>query len=77
MRKAVEIEPLSAYAYVNLGNGLFFARKFKEALEAYKFSIQLNNFNPLSYLGMGLCNIALEKWDEAQKDLETSASQNT
>ena len=25
---------------------------------------------------MGLCNIALEKWDEAQKDLETSASQD-
>ena len=46
-------------------------------MEAYKFSIQLNNFNPLSHLGMGLCNIALEKWDEAQKDLETSASQNT
>ncbi len=30
MRKAVEIEPLSAYAYVNLGNGLFFAQKFKK-----------------------------------------------
>ena len=76
MRKAVDLEPLSVYAYVNLGNGLFFARKFEEALEAYKFSIQLNNFNPLSYLGIGLCNIALEKWDEAQKDLETSANQD-
>ena len=51
MRKAVEIEPLSAYAYVNLGNGLFFAQKFEEASEAFKFSIQLNNVNPLSYLG--------------------------
>ena len=77
MRKAVEIEPLGAYANVNLGNGLFYARKFKEALEAYSFSIQLNNLNPLSYLGSGCCNIALEKWDEAQKDFETSASQNS
>ena len=25
----------------------------------------------------GLCNIALEKWDEAQKDLETSANQDS
>lgn len=77
MRKAVKIEPLGAYAYLNLGNGLFFARKFKEAIEAYNFSIQLNNLNPLSYLGRGQCNIALEKWGEAQKDLEISASQNT
>ena len=77
MKKAVEIEPLGMYSYVNLGNGLFVARKFKEALEAYKFSIQLNNLNPLSYLGSGFCNIALENWDEAQKDLETSASQNS
>jgi len=76
MRKAVDLEPLSVYAYVNLGNGLFFAQKFEEASEAYKFSIQLNNVNPLSYLGLGLCNIALEKWDEAQKDLETSANQD-
>ena len=76
MQRAVEIEPLSVYAYVNLGNGLYFARKFNEALEAYKFSIQLNNFNPLSYLGMGQCNLALAKWEEAQKDFETSASQD-
>ena len=71
MKKAVEIEPLGIYSYVNLGIGLFIARKFKEALEAYRFSIQLNNVNPLSYLGSGFCNIGLEKWDEAQKDLET------
>ena len=77
MRKAVEIEPLGTYANLNLGNGLFYARKFKEALEAYKFSIQLNNLNPLAYLGSGWCNIGLEKWDEAQKDFETSASQNS
>jgi adenylate cyclase len=76
MRKAVEIEPLGTYANMNLGFGLFYARKFKEALEAYKFSIQLDNLNPLSYLASGWCNIGLEKWDEAQKSLEISASQN-
>ena len=75
MRKAVEIEPLGI-CNMNLGNGLFYARKFKEALEAYKFSIQLNNINPLAHLSSGYCNIALENWDEAQKDIETSASQN-
>ena len=76
MQKAVEIEPLSVYAYVNLGNGLFFAQKFDEALDAYKFSIQLNNFNPLSYLGMGQCKLGLAKWEEAQQDFETSSSQD-
>ena len=77
MRKAVELEPLGANANMNLGNGLYAAGKFKEALEVYSFSIQLNNFNPIAYLGSGWCNIALEKWDEAQKDLETAASQNS
>ena len=76
MRKAVEIEPLGAYANLNLGNGLFFAGKYKEALEAYKFSIQLNNINPIAYVASGWCNIGLRKWDEAQKDFEVSASQN-
>ncbi len=76
MRKAVEIEPLGTYANLNLGNGLFFAGKYKDALEAYKFSIQLNNINPIAYVVSGWCNIGLEKWDEAQKDFEVSASQN-
>ena len=70
MKKAVEIEPLGIYSYVNLGNGLFIAKKFKEALEVYKFSIQLNNVNPLSHLGSGFCDISgLENWGEAQKDI--------
>ena len=76
MRKAVEIEPLGTYANMNLGNGLLYARKFNEALAAYKFSIQLNNINPMAHVSCGWCNIALEKWDEAQKDMETAASQN-
>jgi len=76
MRKAVETEPLGTYANFNLGLGLIYARKFKEALEAFRFTIQLNNFNPLAYLHLGFCNVGLEKWDEAQKYFETSASQN-
>ena len=77
MRKAVELEPLGIYANLNLGNGLLYARKFKEAIEAYSFSIQLNNFNPLAHLSIGWCNIGLENWDEAQKNIETAASQNS
>ena len=76
MRKAVETEPLGTYANFNLGLGLFYAAKFKEALEAFRFTIQLNNFNSLAHLHLGFCNVGLEKWDEAQKDFETSASQN-
>ena len=77
MRKAVELEPLGTYANLNLGNGLLYAGKFKEALEAYRFSIQLNNLNPLAYLSSGWCNIGLENWDEAQKDIETAVGQNS
>lgn len=76
MRKAVEIEPLSAYAHLNLGNGLFYAGKYREALVALGFSIQLNNVNPIAYFESGYCNIGLEKWDEAQQDFESSANQN-
>ena len=61
---------------MNLGFGLSYASEYKEALEAFRFSIQLSNFNPLAYLISGFCNIGLENWDEAQNDLETSASQN-
>ena len=77
MRKAVETEPLGNYANLNLGFGLTYARRFKEALEVLRFAIQLNNFNPLGYLMSGHCNIGLEKWDEAQKDFETAANQNS
>jgi len=76
MRKAVETEPLGNYANLNLGFGLTYARKFKEALAVFRFAIQLNNFNPLAYQMAGFCNMGLEKWDEAQKDFEISASQN-
>ena len=76
MRKAVETEPLGNYANLNLGFGLTYARKFKEALEVFRFAIQLNNFNPLAYCMAGFCNMGLEKWDDAQKDFETAASQN-
>jgi TolB-like protein/lipoprotein NlpI len=76
MRKAVELEPLGTYANMNLGNGLLYAGKFNEALAAYKFSIQLNNINPMAHVSCGWCNIALEKWDEAKKNLETSAVQD-
>ena len=76
MRKAVELEPLGNYANVNLGLGLFYSRQFKEALVAFRFSIQLNHINPIAHLTSGYCNIALEKWDEAQKDFETAANQN-
>ena len=77
MRKAVEIEPLGAIAYSNLGYYLIHPRRFKEALDAFKFSIQLNNVNPLAFTNSGWCKMALEQWDEAQKDFETSASQNS
>ncbi len=76
MRKAVETEPLGNYANLNLGFGLTYARKFKEALEVFRFAIQLNTFNPLAYQMAGFCNMGLENWSEAQKDFETSASQN-
>ncbi|HTE28885.1 MAG TPA: hypothetical protein VK666_00815 [Chryseolinea sp.] len=76
MRKAVETEPLGNYANLNLGFGLTYAKKFEEALEVFKFATQLNNFNPLAYQMSGFCHMGLEKWDEAQKDFETSASQN-
>jgi len=77
MKKAVEIEPLGMYSYVNLGLGLFYSRQFQEALVALRFSIQLNPINPIAYVTSGHCNIGLEKWDEAQKDFETAASQNS
>jgi len=31
----------------------------------------------VAYMCRGFCNIGLERWDEAQKDLETAASQNS
>ena len=77
MRKAVEIEPLGAYANLNLANGLFYARKYKEALEVYNFSIQLNNINPIAYWVRGWCNMALDKWEDARRDFETGDSQNS
>ncbi len=76
MQKAVETEPLSNYANLNLGFGLTYAKRFKEGLEALGFAIKLNNFNPLGYLMRGHCNIGLEKWDDAQKDFETAANQD-
>lgn len=76
MRKAVELEPLGTYAYLNLGNGLLYSKRYKEALDAYRFSIQLNNENPLSYLSAGFCNIGLGHWAEAQVDIEMAAAQS-
>jgi len=52
-RKGIELQPLSAFAYNNLGNVLREKGRFKEAIEAYCKSIELEPDFAEAYSNLG------------------------
>ncbi|MCZ6856804.1 MAG: protein kinase [Gemmatimonadetes bacterium] len=57
MRRALELDPLSSNVHGNLGRGLFAARRFSEAIAAYRQANQLSG-NPNVDIGLSLAYLA-------------------
>ena len=64
-RLAIKLEPLSAIDHADLAWSLYTAGKFEEGLAYAKIGIELDSSSFLAHRVAGLCNIALERYEEA------------
>jgi len=77
LRKAIEIDPLNASIYNNLGNILRDQNKLEEAKSYYYKAIELNPNLTISYLNLAVLLKALEgNTEEAIKVLEEGIDRN-
>jgi tetratricopeptide (TPR) repeat protein len=72
---AVQLDPLSARAYINRANTLFRARRYAEALADYDRAIELSaGAFAVAYYNRSFVHLALAHKDQARKDLEQAAA---
>ena len=64
-RRAVEQDPLSAWAYVILGIALRMAGRFAEAVTALRMSLELTPQRSSTHVTLSFCLLALGRVDEA------------
>ncbi|MGI2902119.1 tetratricopeptide repeat protein [Tolypothrix sp. VBCCA 56010] len=64
-RKAIQLNPNDADAYVPLGNVLYYQNKLEEAIAAYREAIQLNPNYALAYNNLGNALYYQNKLEEA------------
>jgi tetratricopeptide (TPR) repeat protein len=69
-QRSLEADPLSVEAEVILGLDYYLARRFPEALDTFRKSIDLNPDYPPDYWGMGLVYMAQNQPKDAAATLE-------
>ncbi|MGD2122620.1 MAG: tetratricopeptide repeat protein [Gemmatimonadota bacterium] len=69
-RRALALDPLSAYINMNMGYFLYVAGDYEEAEAHYLEALRLFPEHPLIHAFLGLARIRLEKMDQAIADLE-------
>ena len=65
MRRARDLDPLSAWQNRNLGSALYYARRYDEAVEQFQKAIELNPSFPVVYNWLGWLYAARQMDDEA------------
>lgn len=68
-RTAQELDPVSTAAAQQLGNVLYFAREFDEAIVAFKRALSLNPHYPRPHYGIGMCKYLQGDVEEAAKSV--------
>ncbi len=66
-RRAVQLDPTLAAAWLNLGNSLYFLSRYPESLEAYEAAIRLDPNNASAWQGKGQALMAQNRTEEAQE----------
>ncbi|MGC4022853.1 MAG: tetratricopeptide repeat protein [Cyclobacteriaceae bacterium] len=73
MNRAVELEPLEPAAHLFRGIALSFAGKYKDALKALSFCVELNKQINVAYMFMGHCYLSMNQITKATELYEQSA----
>ncbi len=68
-RRAVQLDPALAAAWLNLGNSLYFLGRYQDSLTAYESAIRLDPNNASAWQGRGQALLAQNRTDEAQDSL--------
>jgi predicted Zn-dependent protease len=66
LKKALDIDPDNANAYVQLGRAYHATKNFKETRAVLEESIQINPYNPLIYRLLGDAYAALGEHEKAR-----------
>jgi tetratricopeptide (TPR) repeat protein len=70
-RRAVVVDPLNAISHSHLGQALFLARRYDEAIAAYQDYQALDPGDPAAYSGSGLAHYVLGDFQGARTSCET------
>ena len=73
MRRALELDPVSALLQRNLGFVYFVARQYERAIEQFRNALELDPQFPMAHLFLGLIYIESARLDEGIRALETAA----
>ena len=65
-KKAIQADPTSEFAYVNLGNGLCGLGQFEPAREAYIKAVKVAPDDPKGYYSLGFLEDQLQDWAKAE-----------
>ncbi len=66
-RRAVQLDPTLAAAWLNLGNSLYFLGRYQESLEAYEAALRIDPNNASAWQGKGQALLAQNRTEEAQE----------
>jgi serine/threonine-protein kinase len=58
-RKARDLDPISTFANHSLGHALYFARRYEEAIGAFRHALELDPHYPRPHYGIGMCTYLL------------------
>lgn len=70
VRRALELDPFSRVINENYGNGLFFLREYKKAIEQYRKVLDLDPTRDEIYLLIAQTYCVMKKFDEAWQSVE-------
>ena len=73
-RRAAEIEPTNAAAHFNLGLTLYNAKRYSEAIEAYKEVIKLRPKLAQAHFNLGITYFAINDRKQAMGEYEALKS---
>jgi TolB-like protein/Flp pilus assembly protein TadD len=58
-RSARELDPISTFANHSLGHSLYFARRYEEAIPAFRHALELDSHYPRPHYGIAMCTFLL------------------
>ena len=74
IRRAVELDPLSMIVLTDEAKELYFRRRYKEAVETYRHSLEVDAQFAIAYKGLAEVHVQLGKYEEAIREIETAIS---